>query len=126
MDLATIYEDPAVSGGKALGTRPSGARLLAEARRTKPVVVVTKLDRLFRSVADAAQTITSFDRYGIEHNKRRFQANGAGSVQTSCHSFSTLDDVMPQLRCSFSLSLNQFLRGAAQQTISAESRLEEA
>jgi DNA invertase Pin-like site-specific DNA recombinase len=30
------------------------------------VVVVAKLDRLFRSVADAAQTITSFDRYGIE------------------------------------------------------------
>jgi DNA invertase Pin-like site-specific DNA recombinase len=39
---------------------------LAEARRSKPVVVVAKLDRLFRSVADAAQTITSFDRYGIE------------------------------------------------------------
>jgi DNA invertase Pin-like site-specific DNA recombinase len=66
LDLVTIYEDPAVSGGKPLGTRPSGARLLAEARRSKPVVVVAKLDRLFRSVADAAQTITSFDRYGIE------------------------------------------------------------
>src|SRR5258707_3160034 len=65
-ELVTIYEDPAVSGGKPLGTRPSGARLLAEARRSKPVVVVAKLDRLFRSVADAAQTITSFDRYGIE------------------------------------------------------------
>src|SRR5437868_12552472 len=48
LDLVTIYEDPAVSGGKPLGTRPSGARLLAEARRTKPVVVVAKLDRLFR------------------------------------------------------------------------------
>src|ERR1700730_12641693 len=66
LDLVTIFEDPAVSGGRPLGTRPSGARLLAEARRTKPVVVVAKLDRLFRSVADAAQTITSFDRYGIE------------------------------------------------------------
>jgi DNA invertase Pin-like site-specific DNA recombinase len=64
--LTTIFEDPAVSGGKPLANRPSGARLLAEARRTKPVVVVAKLDRLFRSVADAAQTITSFDRYGIE------------------------------------------------------------
>jgi site-specific DNA recombinase len=66
LELITIYEDPAVSGGKPLGTRPSGARLLAEVRRSKPVVVVAKLDRLFRSVADAAQTITSFDRYGIE------------------------------------------------------------
>jgi site-specific DNA recombinase len=63
---ATIFEDPAVSGGKPLASRPAGSRLLAEARRTKPVVVVAKLDRLFRSVADAAQTITSFDRYDIE------------------------------------------------------------
>jgi site-specific DNA recombinase len=66
LHLATIFEDPAVSGGKPLGSRPAGGRLLAEARRTKPVIVVAKLDRLFRSVADAAQTITSFDRYDIE------------------------------------------------------------
>jgi DNA invertase Pin-like site-specific DNA recombinase len=30
------------------------------------VVVVARLDRLFRSVADAAQTICEFDRHGIE------------------------------------------------------------
>jgi site-specific DNA recombinase len=66
LHLATIFEDPGLSGGKPLGSRSAGGRLLAEARRTKPVVVVAKLDRLFRSVADAAQTITDFDRYGIE------------------------------------------------------------
>jgi site-specific DNA recombinase len=66
LHLATIFEDPAVSGGKPMGSRPAGGRLLAEARRTKPVVVVAKLDRLFRSVADVAQTITSFDRYDSE------------------------------------------------------------
>src|SRR6516225_9200720 len=64
--LTTMFEDPGLSGGKPLGSRSAGGRLLAEARKTKPVVVVAKLDRLFRSVADAAQTITSFDRYGIE------------------------------------------------------------
>jgi DNA invertase Pin-like site-specific DNA recombinase len=42
------------------------SRLLAEARRTQPVVVVARLDRLFRSVADAAQIICEFDRYGID------------------------------------------------------------
>ena len=37
------------------------------ARKSKPVVVVAKFDRLFRSVADAApQTITDFDRRDIE------------------------------------------------------------
>jgi site-specific DNA recombinase len=62
LNLATIFEDPGLSGGKPLGSRSAGA----EARRTHPVVVVARLDRLFRSVADAAQTICEFDRYGIE------------------------------------------------------------
>jgi DNA invertase Pin-like site-specific DNA recombinase len=64
--LTTIFEDPGLSGGKPLDSRSAGGRLLDEARRTKPVVVVARLDRLFRSVADAAQTIADFDRYGIE------------------------------------------------------------
>src|ERR1700730_14710613 len=66
LHLATIFEDPGLSGGKPLGSRSAGGRLLAEARRSHPVVVVARLDRLFRSVADAAQTITDFDRYEIE------------------------------------------------------------
>jgi site-specific DNA recombinase len=66
LHLETIFEDPGLSGGKPLGSRSAGGRLLAEARRTHPVVVVARLDRLFRSVADAAQTIADFDRYGIE------------------------------------------------------------
>jgi DNA invertase Pin-like site-specific DNA recombinase len=66
LQLGTIFEDPGVSGGKPLGSRPDGRRLLAEARRSRPVVVVARLDRLFRSVADAAQTIAAFDRLGIE------------------------------------------------------------
>ncbi len=64
--LQEIFEDPAVSGGKPLGTRSAGTRLLAEARKNKPVLVVAKFDRLFRSVADAAQAIANFDRRGIE------------------------------------------------------------
>jgi site-specific DNA recombinase len=66
LHLATIFEDPGLSGGKPIGSRSAGGRLLTEARRTHPVVVVARLDRLFRSVADAAQTITDFDRYEIE------------------------------------------------------------
>jgi hypothetical protein len=37
--LTTMFEDPGLSGGKPLGSRSAGGRLLAEARRTKPVVV---------------------------------------------------------------------------------------
>jgi site-specific DNA recombinase len=49
-----------------LSSRPAGSRLLDMARKTRSVVVVARLDRLFRSVADAAQTITDFDKKCIE------------------------------------------------------------
>ena len=66
LQLTEIFEDPAVSGGKALSSRPAGAKLLIVARRGKSVIVVAKFDRLFRSVADAAQSIVDFDKMGIE------------------------------------------------------------
>src|SRR5207249_4842995 len=66
LQLAEVFEDPGVSGGKVLGSRLAGNRLLAEARRSRSVVVVARLDRLFRSVADAAQTIADFERRGIQ------------------------------------------------------------
>jgi len=64
--LAEVYEDAGVSGGKPLASRPAGSRLLSAARRGKVVVIVAKLDRLFRSVADAANVIADFDKKGIE------------------------------------------------------------
>ena len=57
LHLAEIFEDPGVSGGKALSSRPAGIKLLAIARKCKPVIVVAKFDRLFSCVADATQTI---------------------------------------------------------------------
>lgn len=66
LKLAEIYEDPGLSGGKPLANRKAGGELLVDARRIKPVVVVARLDRLFRSVADAAQTIVDFDKRGVE------------------------------------------------------------
>src|SRR5262249_5596053 len=59
---AEIFEDAGVSGGKPLGTRPAGARLLAQAHKGEAVVIVAKLDRVFRSTADAATTIADFDQ----------------------------------------------------------------
>src|SRR5262245_52064589 len=54
LHLAEVFEDPGISAGKPLAGRPAGSRLLAAAKKGKAVVVVAKLDRLFRSVADAA------------------------------------------------------------------------
>lgn len=59
-----VYADPGVSAGISLGERPEGAKLLALLKRGDHVVVA-KLDRAFRSVSDAADTITEFDRRGV-------------------------------------------------------------
>src|SRR6516162_7342916 len=64
--LVEVFEDPGISGGKPLASRPAGSRLLAAARKNKAVVVVAKLDRLFRSVADAASIIADFDKKRIQ------------------------------------------------------------
>ena len=66
LNLAEVFEDPAISAGKPLASRPAGSRLLAAAKKSKAVVVVAKLDRLFRSVADAASVIDDFDKKGIQ------------------------------------------------------------
>jgi DNA invertase Pin-like site-specific DNA recombinase len=66
LHLAEVFEDPGVSAGKPLASRPAGNRLLATAKKSKAVVVVAKLDRLFRSVADAANVIDDFDKRGIQ------------------------------------------------------------
>jgi DNA invertase Pin-like site-specific DNA recombinase len=63
--LAEVFEDPGVSGGKPLACRPAGSQLLAAAKKGKKLVIVAKLDRLFRSVADAAAVIADFDKRGI-------------------------------------------------------------
>jgi DNA invertase Pin-like site-specific DNA recombinase len=51
-EIAHVYREEGVSGGKPLECRPAGAKLLAE---IKPgdTIIVAKLDRAFRSAADA-------------------------------------------------------------------------
>src|SRR5262249_15854474 len=66
LDLAETFEDPGISAGKPLASRPAGSRLLTAAKKTKAVVVVAKLDRLFRSVADAASIIADFEKKRIQ------------------------------------------------------------
>jgi DNA invertase Pin-like site-specific DNA recombinase len=61
-----VFEDPGISGGKPLASRPAGGQLLAAAKKSKAFVIVAKLDRLFRSVADAANVIADFDRKSIQ------------------------------------------------------------
>src|SRR6516225_8142168 len=64
--LAEVFEDAGISGGKPLVSRPAGSQLLAAAKTSKAVVLVSKFNRLFRSFADAANVIAEFDKKGIQ------------------------------------------------------------
>ena len=62
--IATRYDDGGFSGGSM--QRPALKRLLADITADKiDVVVVYKIDRLTRSLADFARMVELFDRHGV-------------------------------------------------------------
>ncbi len=64
--LVDIIEDAAVSGGKPLGNRDGGRRLLEALRqRRADSVVMLKLDRGFRNAGDCLTTVEQWERKGI-------------------------------------------------------------
>lgn len=62
--IADDYDDPGFSGGNV--ERPALKRLLADIERGLiDIVVVYKIDRLTRSLADFSKMMEVFDRYGV-------------------------------------------------------------
>jgi DNA invertase Pin-like site-specific DNA recombinase len=59
-----IYIDQGVSGAKPFGSRPASVRLLADAEEGD-LIVVTKLDRGFRSLKDLLHSLENMDRRGL-------------------------------------------------------------
>jgi len=66
LEIVEVFIDDGVSGGKALPTRPAGARLMAalEANEAE-VVVALRIDRLFRDTLDALNTMQALDEMDI-------------------------------------------------------------
>lgn len=60
-----IYEDAGVSGATKLKFRPAGEQLLKD-MKAGDVVVASKLDRMFRSAADAIDMFEEFKARGVE------------------------------------------------------------
>jgi DNA invertase Pin-like site-specific DNA recombinase len=61
----SIFSDPGVSGATPLADRPAGKDLLAAAKKGD-IICAAKLDRLFRSAADALATVDSLKSQGID------------------------------------------------------------
>lgn len=63
-EVAKVYGDRGVSGGKPLGDRPQGAALLDQAQ-DGDVVIAAKLDRVFRSASDALAELEKLKARGV-------------------------------------------------------------
>jgi DNA invertase Pin-like site-specific DNA recombinase len=63
--IERTFTDEGVSGSRPLAERPAGAELLATVQ-AGDVVVVSKLDRMFRNAADALARAEAFKAAGIE------------------------------------------------------------
>jgi site-specific DNA recombinase len=62
--VADDYDDPAFSGGNM--DRPALKRMMADIEAGKiDVVVIYKIDRLTRSLADFSKMVEVFERYGV-------------------------------------------------------------
>lgn len=63
--IVQVVIDDGISAGKFLSTRPGGSQLveLVRSRQVKNIVAV-KLDRLFRSAADALTSVDNWDKLG--------------------------------------------------------------
>jgi DNA invertase Pin-like site-specific DNA recombinase len=60
-----VYEDAGVSSSVALSRRPAGSRLVAELTRGD-VLVVARLDRLFRSTVECLSSVAGWQAAGVE------------------------------------------------------------
>ena len=61
----TMFVDPATTAKIAWQDRPAGHEMFSQLRRGD-TVIVHKLDRAFRRVADCANTMEQFERLGIK------------------------------------------------------------
>ena len=77
--LPTAYDDGGISGGTM--DRPALLRLLRDIRDRKvDLVVVYKVDRLTRSLADFAKIVETFDANGVSFVSVTQQFNTASSM----------------------------------------------
>ena len=74
--VADDYDDPGYSGGNT--DRPALKRLLADIERGRiDIVVVYKIDRLTRSLADFAKMVDVFDQHDVSFSAVTQQINSA-------------------------------------------------
>ncbi|WP_422001930.1 recombinase family protein [Roseovarius mucosus] len=64
-DVEEVFSDPGITGSKPLSERPAG-RKMTTLLTQGDTVIAAKIDRLFRSSADALSTVEAWKKAGID------------------------------------------------------------
>ena len=66
IELVGIFSDAAISGGKALAERPEGSKMVQALNGGEAdTVIISKLDRGFRSASDCLSNVESWEKQNI-------------------------------------------------------------
>ena len=66
IELVGIFSDAAISGGKALGERPEGSKMVQALNNGEAdTVIICKLDRGFRSASDCLSNVEGWEKKNI-------------------------------------------------------------
>lgn len=66
IQLVGIFSDAAISGGKALGERPEGSKMVQALNNGEAdTVIICKLDRGFRSASDCLSNVETWEKQNI-------------------------------------------------------------
>jgi site-specific DNA recombinase len=83
MDIVAMFQDNGVSGGMPLADRPEGAKLVALVEADGiDAVVIMKLDRGFRNVADCLKTVDAWEAKGVALHVVDLGGNSIDTVST--------------------------------------------
>ncbi len=76
--VAKVFKDAGVSGATELRNRDAG-RILLKGLSKGDVVIITKLDRMFRKASDALNTVEDFKRRGISLHVKDLSGDVSGN-----------------------------------------------
>lgn len=82
LSVDEVYTDAGISGSVPLAERPEGRKMVGKLK-TGDTVICYKIDRLFRSAADALSTVTAWQDKGIDLIVVEFGADPVTSNGTS-------------------------------------------
>jgi len=106
---ADIYIDPAISAGRPLDVRPAASALLSRVQ-TGDMILSTRMDRMFRSIPDAAKWVSRWDKQKINcyFMRERLGLDGTASTRMVFHILAAVAEFQRELTSERTAEARQF------------------